>query len=78
MLFRSLRRHAAQLPGVQLHYGHRLIGYRADEDGIVAEVERLGDRARFEICASFVVGADGPRSTVRQSLGISYGGTTGV
>lgn len=73
-----LRRHAAQLPDVQLHYGHRLIGYRADEDGIVAEVERLGDRARFEICASFVVGADGPRSTVRQSLGISYGGTTGV
>ncbi|MGJ5180838.1 FAD-dependent oxidoreductase [Bradyrhizobium oligotrophicum] len=73
-----LRRHATELPGIQLHYGHRLIGHVADEDGIAAEVERLSDGVRFRICAAFLVGADGPRSLVRQSLGISYGGSTGV
>ncbi|NPU09897.1 FAD-dependent oxidoreductase [Bradyrhizobium sp. 83002] len=73
-----LRRHAEQLAGIQLHYGHRLIGYTVNDDGVAAEVERLSDGARFKICAAFLVGADGPRSLVRQSLGISYGGTTGV
>nr|WP_315718859.1 MULTISPECIES: FAD-dependent oxidoreductase [unclassified Bradyrhizobium] len=73
-----LRRHAEQLSGIQLHYGHRLIGYTADDDGVAADVERLSDGACFKIGAAFLVGADGPRSLVRQSLGISYGGTTGV
>ncbi|MGJ4951368.1 FAD-dependent oxidoreductase [Bradyrhizobium sp. HKCCYLS20291] len=73
-----LRRHAGELAGIQLHYGHRLLGYVANDDGIAAEVERLSDGARMKICAAFLVGADGPRSLVRQSLGISYGGSTGV
>jgi len=73
-----LRRHAGQLPGIQLHYGHRLTSYVVDELGITAEVERVSDGARIQVAADFLVGADGPRSLVRQSLGISYGGTTGV
>jgi len=73
-----LRRHAEQLAGIQLHYGHRLIGYAANDDGVTAEVERLSDGVRMKICAAFLVGADGPRSMVRQSLGIAYGGSTGV
>jgi 2-polyprenyl-6-methoxyphenol hydroxylase-like FAD-dependent oxidoreductase len=73
-----LRRHAEQLPGIQLHYGHRLTSYAADAHGITAEVERVSDGARFQIAADVLIGADGPRSLVRQSLGISYGGTTGV
>lgn len=73
-----LRRHAAQLAGIQLHYGHRLIGHIVTDGGIAAEVERVSDGARLEIAADFLIGADGPRSQVRQSLGIIYGGTTGV
>lgn len=73
-----LRRHAEQLAGIQLYYGHRLIGYVANDDGVTAEVERLSDGVRMKICAAFLVGADGPRSMVRQSLGIAYGGSTGV
>lgn len=73
-----LRQHAEKLRGVRLHYGHRLINYVERDDGVVAEVECLDDGRRFQIHADFLVGADGPRSTVRQSLGISYGGSTGT
>jgi 2-polyprenyl-6-methoxyphenol hydroxylase-like FAD-dependent oxidoreductase len=64
--------------GIRLRYGHRLINYVARDDGIVGEIECLDDGRRVSIRADFLVGADGPRSMVRQSLGISYGGMTGT
>jgi len=73
-----LRRHAEELPGIRLHYGHRLISYVEDDDGIFAEIERLEDGRRMQVRADFLVGADGPRSMVRQSLGIAYRGETGT
>ncbi|WP_018641312.1 FAD-dependent oxidoreductase [Bradyrhizobium huanghuaihaiense] len=73
-----LRRHAERLPGIKLNYGHRLIGYTESDDGIVGEIERLDDGSRFQVRADFLVGADGPRSMVRQALGIVYGGETGA
>ncbi|WP_027517133.1 FAD-dependent oxidoreductase [Bradyrhizobium sp. WSM1417] len=73
-----LRRHAERLPGIRLSYGHRLISYVESDDGVVAEIERLDDNSRFQVRADFLVGADGPRSMVRQSLGIVYGGETGM
>ncbi|MBR1177331.1 FAD-dependent oxidoreductase [Bradyrhizobium sp. KB893862 SZCCT0404] len=73
-----LRRHAERLPGIKLNYGHRLIGYVEKDDGIVGEIECLDDGSRFQVRADFLVGADGPRSMVRQSLGIAYGGETGT
>ncbi|MFB6450113.1 FAD-dependent oxidoreductase [Bradyrhizobium tunisiense] len=73
-----LRRHAERLPGIELNYGHRLINYAETGDGIVGEVECLDDGSRFQVRADFLVGADGPRSMVRQSLGIAYGGQTGT
>ncbi|MET4326781.1 2-polyprenyl-6-methoxyphenol hydroxylase-like FAD-dependent oxidoreductase [Bradyrhizobium sp. i1.15.2] len=73
-----LRRHAERLPGIRLSYGHRLISYVESDDGVVAQIERLDDNSRFEVRADFLVGADGPRSMVRQSLGIVYGGETGT
>src|SRR5207237_416288 len=73
-----LRRHAEQLPGVGLHYGNRLLNYVEREDGVAAEIERVADGRRVSVNAEFLVGADGPRSLVRQLLGISYGGLTGT
>ncbi|MCK1400666.1 FAD-dependent oxidoreductase [Bradyrhizobium sp. 4] len=73
-----LRRHAERLPGIRLSYGHRLISYVENDDGVVAEIECLDDNSRFQVRADFLVGADGPRSMVRQSLGIVYGGETGA
>ncbi len=73
-----LRRHAERLPGIKLNYGHRLISYVEGDDGVVGEIERLEDGHRIQVRADFLVGADGPRSPVRQSLGIVYGGETGT
>jgi 2-polyprenyl-6-methoxyphenol hydroxylase-like FAD-dependent oxidoreductase len=73
-----LRRHAERLPGIGLHYGYRLLNYLERDDGIAGEIERVSDGRRIRVNADFLVGADGPRSMVRQSLGISYGGLTGT
>jgi 2-polyprenyl-6-methoxyphenol hydroxylase-like FAD-dependent oxidoreductase len=73
-----LRKHAERLPGISVHYGHRLKGYVEREDGIVAEVEPVDGGDGTRVHADFLIGADGPRSMVRQSLGIAYGGLTGT
>jgi 2-polyprenyl-6-methoxyphenol hydroxylase-like FAD-dependent oxidoreductase len=73
-----LRRHAEKISGIGLHYGYQLLNYVERDDGISGEIERVNDGRRLWVDADFLVGADGPRSTVRQSLGISYGGSTGT
>ncbi len=73
-----LRRHAEALPGVALHYGWRLLTFIDDGDAVTAEIERVEDGRRARITAAWLVGADGPRSTVRQQLGWRYRGETGV
>ena len=73
-----LRRHAEVLPGIAVHYGWRLSGFTESAHGIEAEVERVSDGAPHRICAAYLVGADGPRSTVRQALGFGYAGEQGA
>jgi len=68
-----LRRHAAALPGVSVRYGVRMRGFRETQDGIEAEIE-----PGVTVHARYLVGADGPRSLVRQQLGLRYTGETGV
>ena len=68
-----LRRHAEALPGVSVNYGVRMTGFRERGDFVEAD---LDDGSTVK--AQYLVGADGPRSTVRQALGIRYGGETGV
>jgi 2-polyprenyl-6-methoxyphenol hydroxylase-like FAD-dependent oxidoreductase len=68
-----LRRHAEALPGVSVNYGVRMQRFR--DLGREVEVELDGGHT---IKTQYLVGADGPRSTVRQALGIRYGGETGV
>src|SRR5688572_5687322 len=73
-----LRRHAERLPGVSIHYGWRLSAFEAFADHVEALVEPLAGGTPITIRAQYLVGADGPRSLVRQKLGIRYGGETGV
>ena len=68
-----LRRHAQALPGVSVNYGCRMTRFR--EHGDLVEVELEG---RGSIKAEYLIGADGPRSSVRQDLGIRYAGETGI
>jgi 2-polyprenyl-6-methoxyphenol hydroxylase-like FAD-dependent oxidoreductase len=68
-----LRRHAESLPSVSVNYGVRMTRFREYPDGVEVEL----DHAQ-KIQTRYLIGADGPRSTVRQALGIRYGGETGI
>lgn len=69
-----LHRHAARQSSVELRYGHRATALSQDADGAVVEGISVLDDAPFRIEADYLVGCDGPRSMVRKSLGIEYGG----
>lgn len=73
-----LRRHAQALPGVSLHYGWRLEHFVDEGQAVSAGLTRLADGRQATVRAAWLVGADGPRSTVRQQLGWRYSGETGV
>jgi 2-polyprenyl-6-methoxyphenol hydroxylase-like FAD-dependent oxidoreductase len=73
-----LRRHAEALPGIRLHYGWRLTRFGETATGIAADIERASDGRAHRIVADYLVGADGPRSTVRQALGFGYAGERGA
>jgi 2-polyprenyl-6-methoxyphenol hydroxylase-like FAD-dependent oxidoreductase len=73
-----LRRHAEALPGVSLHYGWRMTRFRDLGGHVEAEIERVADGTLASLRAAHLVGADGPRSSVRQALGFRYGGATGL
>jgi 2-polyprenyl-6-methoxyphenol hydroxylase-like FAD-dependent oxidoreductase len=70
MLFDRLRGDA----NVQLRFGTRLTGLRVEADGPVLELE--GPEGTTELAASYVIGADGPRSAVRNALGVAFEGFT--
>lgn len=73
-----LRRHAQKLPGVTIAGGWRLMSFADRGTHVEAQVERTDAAMPHAIRASFLVGADGARSTVRQLLGLRYVGETGV
>lgn len=79
-----LRRQAARWPGVELRYGWRMTGFTAGADHVdatiepaIAEADRAGAGPQA-VRARYLVGADGPRSTTRQALGIRYAGEANI
>ncbi|MGB7036773.1 MAG: FAD-dependent oxidoreductase [Xanthobacteraceae bacterium] len=70
-----LRAFAASHPGVRLRYCTRLLSFTQDADRVTAVVENVTTRAREEIAAQYIVGCDGGRSTVRETLGLAMQGT---
>ena len=73
-----LRRHAERLPGVSVNFGWRVTGFRRLENFIEIDTERTHGAASCTVRAKYLVGGDGPRSLVRQALGIRYAGETGI
>ncbi len=73
-LTRILRDHVRTLPAVRLDYGRRFIGLEQDGEGVVARIEpAAGGEVVAQRCR-YLVGADGPSSTVRKALGIRMQG----
>lgn len=73
-----LRRHAEMLPGVSVQYGWRLVDFVDTGAAVQCEVVNVVDGTRRRLRCGYLVGADGPRSLVRERLGFGYVGQTGV
>ncbi len=71
-----LRRHAEALPAVSVNYGWRMTAFRNFENFVEVDVESQDNKITLK--TSYLVGGDGPRSAVRQALGIRYSGETGI
>ena len=67
--------HARELD-VEVRFGTELVSLEQDATGVTAVVCSVGDGRCSTIRASYVVGADGTRSTVRDLLGIEAHGPT--
>src|SRR3954447_9882259 len=70
MLFDRLQ----QDPNVQLRFGTALTALRIEAEGPVVTLD--GPDGPSELAASYVIGADGPRSAVRGALGVAFEGFT--
>jgi putative polyketide hydroxylase len=66
-----LLEHARSL-GVDVRFGVELTGLVDDGAGVHAQLRDRATDAATRVYARFAVGADGPRSTVRQILGIPF------
>jgi 3-(3-hydroxy-phenyl)propionate hydroxylase len=73
-LVRMLHERLRGDPNVRLCLGTRLTDLRIEPSGPVLTLE--GPDGAGELAASYVIGADGPRSTVRGALGIAFDGYT--
>src|SRR5262245_26569854 len=60
--------------GARVMFSHRLVGLTQSADGVIAELQTT--QGTKTIRASWVIGADGARSTVRQLLGLKFDGHT--
>lgn len=73
-----LRKQAERLPGISVNYGWRMTAFRQFDTHVEVDVEGVEDGLRQTLTASYMVGADGPRSKTREALGFHYTGETGV
>ncbi|MGW4203044.1 FAD-dependent oxidoreductase [Streptomyces sp. NPDC004726] len=60
--------------GADLRFSHELLSFEQDPAGVGALVENRVTGERFPVRADYLVAADGPRSPVRERLGIGQSG----
>ena len=70
---RILRQRLSEL-GCQAEFGHELLGFEQDREGVSARIAADGGKETFRV--RWLVGADGGHSFVRQALGIGFPGRT--
>ena len=68
-----LKAHADRHPLIDVRFGHELVGFTQDADGVTVEAQR-SDGAPERFRAHFMVGCDGGSSLVRKTLGIGLEG----
>ena len=73
-LEKVLKAHAETLPGVEIRFNCRFESLQQFDDRVVSRI--LFKKKTEEIQSSYVVGADGSRSTVRELIGARMSGET--
>ena len=73
-----LRQQAEKLPGISVNFGWRMLALRDLGTHVEVDVECVADGRRQTITAQYLLGADGPRSKTRETLGYRYSGETGI
>ncbi len=74
-LERALRKRVGQYAEVHTWLGASLMGFQQEGDGVVATLD-LGEGRSASVKASYLVGADGASSLVRQLIGQQFEGET--
>jgi 2-polyprenyl-6-methoxyphenol hydroxylase-like FAD-dependent oxidoreductase len=74
----TLRRHAEKHSGNDVRYGWKLVEFSDASTQVDAIVQARDGGETQRVRAKYLVGADGPRSLVRSTLGIAWGGASGV
>jgi 2-polyprenyl-6-methoxyphenol hydroxylase-like FAD-dependent oxidoreductase len=69
-----LREEADKLPSVRFQWSRRAVAVAEGPDGVTLQTEASGGGDPLIFTAPYLVGADGPRSIVRKTLGIDYVG----
>jgi 2-polyprenyl-6-methoxyphenol hydroxylase-like FAD-dependent oxidoreductase len=73
-----LRDGAKRWPSLDVRFGVRLDSVEQSPGGVTATLLDLGTQRPFTVRASYVVGADGARSTVREMIGARLEGRHGL
>jgi 2-polyprenyl-6-methoxyphenol hydroxylase-like FAD-dependent oxidoreductase len=69
-----LQKFAKSQPTTKIQYEHELLSFKEEADGVCAIILDLKNKQEFEVKAKFLVGCDGGRSLVRETLGIPMNG----
>ena len=64
-----LRAKAQTLPGVEIRFQTECAGFVQREDGVTAQLRDLRGGTETAVNCAYLIGADGPRSGVRNSIG---------
>ena len=72
-----LRKHAEQRAPGMLRFGHELLGFTQDADGVTASIKDIDKDQTYTVRSQYLVGADGGK-TVGALLGIETSGLSGV
>jgi len=71
-----LRAHLATLPSVKLMLGCRATALSQNNEEVGLEIINAATQEVSRLSARYTVGCDGPRSMVRKSIGIKFGGVS--
>ena len=72
-----LAQEAASYPSVSVRFGMRATAFTESSSGVTAEVLDVATGKTIKAIARYAVGCDGPRSLVRQTMGVAYSGQGG-